>query len=49
MKPGTSPLQSTRLHDQVREWVQYLHYSFAAEKVYIHRIKSQASAVPGLA
>lgn len=32
MKPGAPPLQSTRLLDQVRERVRYLHYSLKTEK-----------------
>ena len=36
MKPGTPPLQSTRLLDQMREWIRYLHYSFKTEKVYLY-------------
>lgn len=36
MKPGTPLLQSTRLLDQVRERVRYLHYSLKTEKAYLH-------------
>lgn len=36
MKPGTTLLQSTRLLDQVRERVRYLHYSLKTEKAYLH-------------
>jgi len=36
MKPGTSPLKSTRLMDQVRERVRYLHYSLSTEKTYLY-------------
>ncbi len=32
MKPGTPVLRSTRLLDQVRERVRYLHYSLSTEK-----------------
>jgi len=36
MKPGTSVLQSTRLLDQVREQIRYLHYSLKTEKAYLY-------------
>ncbi len=39
MKPGTPVLQSTRLLDQVRERIRYLHYSLSTEKTYLHWIK----------
>ena len=29
MKPGTPPLKSTRLMDQMRESIRYLHYSLS--------------------
>jgi len=32
MKPGAPPLQFTRLLDQVRERIRYLHYSLKTEK-----------------
>ena len=32
MKPGTPPLQSTRLLDQVRERIRYVHYSLKTKK-----------------
>ena len=35
MKPGTPPLQSTRLLDQLRERIRYMHYSLSTEKVYL--------------
>jgi hypothetical protein len=34
MKPGTQPLHSTRLLDQLRERIRYLHYSLSTEKVF---------------
>lgn len=34
MKPGTPPLQSTRLLDQVRERIRYMHYSLSTEQVF---------------
>ena len=39
MKPGTPPLQSTRLLDQVRERIRYLHYSLKTEKAYLHWVR----------
>ncbi len=36
MKPRNPPLQSTRLLDQLRERVRYLHYSLSTEKVYLY-------------
>jgi hypothetical protein len=36
MKPGTQPLRSVRLMDQVRERIRYLHYSLSTEKVYLY-------------
>jgi integron integrase len=39
MKPGAPPLQSTRLLDQVRERVRYLHYSLKTEKAYLYWIR----------
>ena len=36
MKPGTPPLQSTRLLDQLRERIRYMHYSLSTEKVYLY-------------
>lgn len=38
MKPGTPPLQSARLLDQVRERIRYLHYSLKTEKAYLYWI-----------
>ena len=35
MKPGTPPLKSTRLLDQMREWIRYTHYSLSKEKIYL--------------
>ena len=39
MKPGAPSLQSTRLLDQVRERVRYLHYSLKTEKAYLYWIR----------
>ena len=38
MKPGTPPLKSARLLDQVKERVRYLHYSLKTEKAYLYWI-----------
>ena len=39
MKPGTPPLKSARLLDQVQERVCYLHYSLKTEKAYLYWIR----------
>jgi site-specific recombinase XerD len=39
MKPGTPPLKSVRLLDQVQERVRYLHYSLKTEKAYLYWIR----------
>jgi RNase P subunit RPR2 len=44
MKPGRSagapiPLKPTRLLDQVRERIRYLHYSLSTETTYEHWVK----------
>ncbi len=39
MKPGTPPLQSVRLLDQVRERIRYLHYSLSTEQVYVYWVR----------
>ena len=39
MKPGTPPLQSTRLLDQLRERIRYMHYSLSTEKVYQYWVR----------
>ncbi len=39
MKPRNPILQSTRLLDQVRERIRYMHYSLSTEKTYLHWIK----------
>ena len=35
MKPGAPSLQSTRLIDQVRERIRYVHYSLNIVKCYL--------------
>jgi len=37
--PGTPPLLSVRLLDQVRERFRYLHYSLSTEKTYLYWIR----------
>lgn len=39
MKPGTPPLQSTRLLDQVSERIRYLHYSLSTEQTYLYWVR----------
>ena len=39
MKPGTPVFLSTRLLDQVRERIRYLHYSLSTEKVYVYWVR----------
>lgn len=39
MKPGTPPLQSTRVLDQLRERIRYLHYSLSTEQVYVYWVR----------
>ena len=39
MKPGNPPLRSTRLLDQMRERIRYLHYSLSTEKIYLYWVK----------
>ena len=39
MKPGTPPLQSTRLLDQVRERIRYMHYSLGTKQVYLYWVR----------
>jgi integron integrase len=39
MKPRRPPLQSTRLLDQVRERIRYLHYSYSTEKTYLYWVR----------
>jgi integron integrase len=39
VKHRSPPLQSTRLLDQVRERVRYLHYSLSTEKTYLYWVR----------
>ena len=39
MKPGTPPLQSTRLLDQMRERIRHMHYSLSTEKTYMYWVR----------
>jgi hypothetical protein len=45
MKPGTPPLQSARLLDQVQERVRCLHYSLKTEKSYHDGHRTQCICV----
>ena len=38
-QPNGSPLVATRLLDQVRERLRYMHYSLQTEKSYVYWIK----------
>lgn len=39
MKPGTTSFTSTRLLDQLRERIRYLHYSLQTEKAYLYWVR----------
>ena len=39
MKPGTPALHSSRLLDQLRERIRYMHYSLRTEKVYVYWVR----------
>jgi integron integrase len=39
MKPGTPTFTSTRLLDQLRERIRYLHYSLQTEKAYLYWVR----------
>ena len=39
MNPGTPRLKSTRLLDQMRERIRYMHYSLSTEKVYLYWVR----------
>lgn len=39
MKPGTPPLKSTRVMDQMREGIEILHYGLSTEKVYLYWVR----------
>lgn len=39
MKPGTPSFTSTRLFDQLRERIRYLHYSLQTEKAYLYWVR----------
>lgn len=39
MKPGTPALQSTRVLDQLRERIRYMHYSLSTEQVYVYWVR----------
>lgn len=39
MKPGTPSLQSTRLLDQLRQRIRYMHFSLSTEKVDLYWVR----------
>lgn len=39
VKPGTRALQSTRVLDQLRERIRYMHYSLSTEQVYAYWVR----------
>ena len=39
VKPRNPPLQSSRILDQVRERIRYLHYSLSTEKTYLYWVR----------
>ena len=39
IKPGTPSFTSTRLLDQLRERIRYLHYSLQTEKAYLYWVR----------
>nr|WP_315490104.1 integron integrase [uncultured Rhodoferax sp.] len=39
MKPGNPPLQSTRVLDQLRERIRYMHYSLSTEQLYVYWVR----------
>lgn len=39
VKPSTPVLQSTRVLDQLRERIRYMHYSLSTEQVYVYWVR----------
>ena len=39
VKPGTPALQSTRVLDQLRERIRYMHYSLSTEQAYVYWVR----------
>ena len=39
VKPGAPVLQSTRVLDQLRERIRYMHYSVSTEQVYVYWVR----------
>jgi integron integrase len=39
MKPSNPPLQSTRVLDQLRERIRYMHYSLSTEQLYVYWVR----------
>ena len=39
VKPGTAAFQSTRVLDQLRERIRYMHYSLNPEQVFVYWVR----------
>lgn len=39
VKPSALALQSTRIFDQLRERIRYMHYSLSTEQVYVYWVR----------
>jgi uncharacterized protein YfbU (UPF0304 family) len=39
VKPSTPALQSTRILDQLRERIRYMHYRLSTEQVYVYWVR----------
>lgn len=39
VKPSSPALQSTRVLDQLRERIRYMHYSLSTEQVYVYWVR----------
>lgn len=39
MKPSVPAVQSTRVLDQLRERIRYMHYSLSTEQVYVYWVR----------
>jgi len=46
MEPGTPSLQSTRLFDQVREWIRCQDYIFKIKTIFIFLLGSLVAIAP---
>ena len=45
VKPSAPALQSTRILDQLRERIRYMHYSLSTEKVYLYRVRFSSAGM----